>query len=75
MTGYTDSHFVLVFFEAVCEGSSCGLVDHSQYIETSDLTCILSSLGGGGGGGGMTTGHNSKLIISQVKCNPYILTT
>lgn len=37
-------HFVLGFVETVSQSSSCGLIDHTKDIQTSNLTSIFGSL-------------------------------
>lgn len=38
------SHFILGFVQTIGQSSSCGLIDHTQDIQTCDLTCIFGSL-------------------------------
>lgn len=37
-------HFVLGFVQTVSQSSSCGLIDHTKDIQTSNLTSIFGSL-------------------------------
>ena len=38
------SHFILGFVQTIGQSSSCGLIDHTQDIQTCNLTCIFGSL-------------------------------
>lgn len=39
-----NSHFVLRLVHAICQGSCCWFIDHSQNIQSSYLASILSGL-------------------------------
>lgn len=38
------SHFILGFVQAVGQSGGCWLVDHTQHVQTGDLTGIFGSL-------------------------------
>lgn len=37
-------HFILGFVQTISQSSSCGLIDHTQDVQTSNLTSIFGSL-------------------------------
>lgn len=44
MKNVLSSHFILGFVQAVSQGSRCGLVDHTQDIQASDLPGVFGGL-------------------------------
>lgn len=38
-------HFVLRLVQPIGKGSCCGLVDHPQHVQASDLPSVFGSLG------------------------------